>query len=104
TDAEGRPNSGFRVFDETLAAGGAVKSIVAPGLSGASRRETDELTEAARGHGAAGLAHLAVESTGAVKGPIVKFLGDDRAEQLVAATGASPGDLVLIVADREKVA
>jgi aspartyl-tRNA synthetase len=34
----------------------------------------------------------------------VKFLGDDRAEQLVAAAGASPGDLVLIVADIEKVA
>jgi aspartyl-tRNA synthetase len=104
SDAEGRANSGFRVFDETLAAGGAVKSIVAPGLGGASRRETDELTEAARGYGAAGLAHLAVESTGSIKGPIVKFLGEDRAEQVVAAAGASPGDLVLIVADTEKVA
>jgi aspartyl-tRNA synthetase len=104
TDGEGRPGSGFRVFDETLAAGGAVKSIVAPGLGGASRRETDELTEAARSYGAAGLAHLAVESTGSIKGPIVKFLGEDRAEQLVAAAGASPGDLVLIVADTEKVA
>ena len=103
-DGEGRANSGFRVFDETLAAGGAVKSIVAPGLGGASRRETDELTEAARGYGAAGLAHLAVESAGSIKGPIVKFLGEGRAEQVVAAAGASPGDLVLIVADTEKVA
>jgi len=104
TDAEGHPISGFRVFDETLAAGGVVKSIVAPGLGGASRRETDELTEAARRYGAAGLAHLAVESTGSIKGPIVKFLGEDVAEQLVATAGASPGDLVLIVADTEKVA
>jgi aspartyl-tRNA synthetase len=104
TDAAGAPDSGFRVFDETLRAGGVVKAIVAPGLGGASRRETDELTEAARGYGAGGLAHLAVEPTGTVKGPIVKFLGEDRAEQLVAAAGANPGDLVLIVGDTAKVA
>ena len=104
TDAGGTPTSGFRVFDDNLSAGGAVKAIVAPGLGGASRRETDELTEAARKHGAGGLAHLAVEGAGSIKGPIVKFLGDDIAERLVAAAGASPGDLVLIVADTEKVA
>jgi aspartyl-tRNA synthetase len=104
TDAEGAPASGFRVFDDTLAAGGVVKAIVAPGMGGASRRETDELTEAARGYGAGGLAHMAIEGTGAVKGPIVKFLGEDVAERLVATAGASPGDLVLIVADTAKVA
>jgi aspartyl-tRNA synthetase len=102
--ADGKAASGFRVFDDALAAGGVVKAIVAPGLGGASRRELDELTESARGYGAGGLAHLAVEAEGSVKGPIVKFLGDDRAEQLVAAAGASPGDLVLIVADTQKVA
>jgi aspartyl-tRNA synthetase len=104
TDADGAPSSGFRVFDETLAAGAVVKAIVAPGLGGASRREIDELTEAARGYGAGGLAHLAIEPTGSVKGPIVKFLGEDIAERMVAAAGANPGDLVLIVADTAKVA
>src|SRR5258705_12992830 len=102
--APGKAASGFRGFDDALLAGGGVKAIVAPGWGGASRRESDGLTEAARGYGAGGLAHLAVEATGAVKGPIVKFLGDDRAEQLVAAAGASPGDLVLIVADVATVA
>jgi len=101
---EGRAASGFRVFDDNLAAGGAVKAIVAPGLGGATRREIDELVESARRHGASGLAHLALEPSGAVKSPIVKFLGDDGAERLVAAAGASPGDLVLIVADTVKVA
>ena len=103
TDAEGQPASGFRVFDENLAGGGVVKAIVVPGLGGASRRETDELTEAARRYGAGGLAHLAVEDAGAVKGPIAKFLGEDGAERLVKHAGASPGDLVLIVADSAKV-
>lgn len=102
--ADGTPESGFRVFDETLAAGGVVKAIAVPGTAGASRREIDELVESAKKYGAAGLAHLAVESEGSVKGPIVKFLGDDRVEQVVAAAGANPGDLVLIVADKPNVA
>jgi aspartyl-tRNA synthetase len=40
--------SGFRVFDDVLASGGRVKAIVAPGLGGATRRETDELTDLAK--------------------------------------------------------
>jgi aspartyl-tRNA synthetase len=94
------PASGFRVFDETLAGDGLVKAIVAPGLGASSRRELDELTERAKGHGAKGLATLAVGSDGAVSGPISKFLGDGRTERLVATAAATPGDLILIVADR----
>jgi len=100
----GAAASGFRVFDETLASGGVVKAIVAPGLAGASRRETDELVETAKRFGAHGLVHLAVEATRAVKSPIAKFLGEAGAERLAAAAGAGPGDLVLVVADRPKVA
>lgn len=103
-DAGGAPASGFRVFDEALAAGGRVKAISAPGLADAPRSRIDELTEAARRFGAKGLAHLAVEASGAVKGPIVKFLGDDLAERLAARAHAGPGDLVLIVADTTAVA
>ena len=104
TDEAGAPNSGFRVFDEALADGGVVKAIVAHGHGAATRREIDELTEGARRDGAKGLAHLAVEATGDVRGPIAKFLGDEGAERLAARAGASPGDLVLIVADRAEVA
>jgi aspartyl-tRNA synthetase len=100
----GEPASGFRVFDEALASGGVVKAIVAPGMAGATRREIDDLVEAAQRFGARGLAHVAVEDGGAIKSPIAKFLGDDRAERLAAHAGASPGDLVLIVADTAKVA
>ncbi len=102
-DASGAPASGFRVFDETLAAGGRVKAIVVPGQAGASRREIDELTETAKRFGAKGLAHLGVDADGGVKGPIVKFLGDDLAERTAAAAGADQGDLVLIVADMPEV-
>jgi aspartyl-tRNA synthetase len=96
--------SGFRVFDETLAAEGRVKAIVAPGMAGSTRREIDDLTELAKRFGAKGLAHLACESGGEIKGPIAKFLGDGIAARIVETTGAGEGDLILIVADSHPVA
>ncbi|TAK00366.1 MAG: aspartate--tRNA ligase [Chloroflexota bacterium] len=100
---DGAAASGFRVFDEALAGGGRVKAITVPGLADAPRSRIDELTEAAKRFGARGLAHLSVEASGSIKGPIVKFLGDDLAERLAARAGAAPGDLVLIVADTTAV-
>ncbi len=100
TDADGRAGqSGFRVFDEALAAGGRVKAIVAPGLAGATRREIDELAETAKRFGARGLVHLAVEDGGA-RSPIAKFVGGRPPRRGSPRRPArSPGDLVLIVAD-----
>jgi aspartyl-tRNA synthetase len=94
--------TGFRVFDEALASGGRVKAIVAPGLGGATRRETDELMEQAKRFGAKGLVHLAVASEG-LAGPAAKFLVDDVQRAIVEATGAAEGDLILIVADSDPV-
>ena len=99
---DGAPASGFRVFDDALAAGGRVKGIVVPGMGGASRSQIDELTELARRHGAKGLAHLSPLSDGSVHGPIAKFLGEERARAVVDLAGAAAGDLVLIVADRHE--
>jgi len=104
TDGDGRPASGFRVFDETLDAGGRVKAIAVPGMAGATRREIDELTETAKRFGARGLAHLACEPGGEIKGPIVRFLADDAVRSIVERTAAAEGDLVLIVADTTAVA
>ena len=95
------PGSG--VFDETLAAGGRVKAIVAPGMAGVTRREIDELTERAKRFGGKGLAHLALEPGGEVKGPIAKFLSDETQRALIERTGAAEGDLILIVADAAAV-
>jgi len=94
--------SGFRVFDEALAAGGRVKAIVAPGMGGATRREIDELTDRAKRFGAKGLVHLSVTSDGS-SGPVTKFLSEDLQRALVERTGASEGDLMLIVADEPAI-
>jgi aspartyl-tRNA synthetase len=96
---DGAPASGFRVFDETLAAGNRVKGITAPGMAHASRREIDELTEMVKRFGARGLVHLAVQEDGELHGPIAKFLAPDTQAAVRAAAGAAEGDLVLVVAD-----
>jgi aspartyl-tRNA synthetase len=98
------PASGFKVFDEALAAGGRVKAIVAPGMAGITRREVDELTERARRFGAKGLAYLILEPGGEIKSPIAKFITDESQRAIIELTGAGEGDLVLVVADSAAVA
>ncbi len=95
-------SSGFRVFDETLAGGGRVKGITAPGMGGVSRREVDELTELAKRFGARGLVHLSVQPGGELHGPIAKFLSAETQAAVRGAAGASDGDLILVVADKQE--
>ncbi len=92
-------SSGFRVFDDVLAAGGRVMAVRAPGMGSLSRSGVDELTELARRHGAKGLAHVSVDADGGLHSPIGKFLGEETLRSVADAAGAEPGDLVLIVAD-----
>jgi len=96
---DGTPASGFRVFDETLAAGNRVKAITAPGMGGATRREIDDLTELAKRFGAKGLVHLSVVAGGELHGPIAKFLSATTQDAVRELAGAGEGDLILIVAD-----
>jgi aspartyl-tRNA synthetase len=101
---DGTPVSGFRVFDETLARGGRVKGITAPGMAGTTRREIDELTELAKRFGAHGLVHLAVQAGGELHGPIAKFLSQEMQAAIRSTAGANEGDLVLVVADQGETA
>ena len=99
--ALGEGSTGFRVFDDVLAAGGRVKAIAAPGMGESSRHQIDELTEFARRYGAKGLAHVAVAADGTVHSPIAKFLGEERTAAVAGAVAGKPGDLILIVADAD---
>lgn len=92
----------FGVLKAAIAAGGVVKAIVAPGCAGYSRRQVDELAEAARGMGAGGLVALPLVAEG-YKGSAAKFLTEGQASGLSAATGAQPGDLVLMVAGERRM-
>jgi len=92
--------SGFRAFSSALAEdGGIVKGFAAPGGAALSRKELDGLVQVTKERGAAGLVWLAVEDDG-VRSPVEKHLAREEITALRTATGAHPGDLVLIVADR----
>ncbi len=93
----------FRVFAEPIAAGGAVRGLVAAGCGAYSRRQLDELTELAIRHGAGGLVHLAVDADGSMRGPAAKYLDAPHQAAILEATDAAPGDLVLVVADADRV-
>ncbi len=88
----------FRVFRAVLAEGGAVKAVRAPGLATYSRKQIDELEALARQWGARGLAWVKVQEGGKLQGSVARFLGDGARTALLEATGAEPGDLVLMVA------
>ena len=95
--------SEFRAFADTLAGGRAVRGLCLPEGGSLSRRELDGLTEMAKSAGAKGLVWLAREAEGA-RGPVAKFLSGSELEGLWKLASARPGDLVLLVADRDAVA
>ena len=91
--------SGFNAFARVAADGGSIKALCAPGGGSFSRKELDKLVEDTKGRGAAGLVWIVVED-GGIRSPVEKFLSEDEVREVLARTGASPGDLICIVADR----
>ena len=96
-------STGFAVFRDAIAKGGVVRGIVAPGRAGATRKDIDGWTEIAKRYGAKGLASFAFAGA-EVRSPVAKFLSVDELAALRPASGARDGDLLLAVADDERVA
>jgi len=97
------PGIGFKVFEDVVTAGGHVRCINAKGLGSFSRKQIDELNEFVIGHGAKGLAYLAITSEGAQRSSFVKYISTEHAEVIMARLEANPGDLLLFVADQPAV-
>jgi aspartyl-tRNA synthetase len=93
----------FRVFAGVLSGGGVVRGLNA-GARELSRADFDALTEYAQRFGAKGLAWAVVGEAGAWERTSLKPLEDDRKAAVTQALGGSPGDVLFIVADQEKVA
>ena len=97
------PESGFRVFADTIEKGGLVKGINAKGIGDYSRKQIDELTEYVKQFGAGGLAYLALTSEGEERSSFAKFLSPEVKEELIKRLDGTPGDLLLFVADAPEV-
>src|SRR6188474_1582902 len=90
-------DSGFAVFAKAVAAGHVVRAIVAPGAAEKSRSFFDKTVEAGQALGLAGVAYLVLAEQ--AKGPIAKFLSDDKRAELAATSGAKPGDAIFFVSE-----
>ncbi len=95
--------SDFKVFAGIVAKGGVVRAIRAPNSAGQPRSFFDKLNSWAQGEGKPGLGYIVLEG-GAGKGPIAKFVADDRLAELRKLTGAEDGDAVFFVADKPDAA
>ena len=101
--SENVSDSEFVVFKSALEMGGSVRAIVVPGGAETyTRKEIDKLVEHAKGIGAKGLAYVRWNED-EPNASFKKFFTDDELTALLDAVGAKKGDLVLIVADKDKV-
>jgi aspartyl-tRNA synthetase len=94
----------FAVFRDVVAAEGRVVGLRVPGSGSYPRAQIDKLVDMARDEGAKGLAWLALGEDGKDRSSFAKFLSEDQLAKLVARMDGQPGDLLLFVADRARVA
>ncbi len=96
-------NCEFKVFKGAIENGGSVRGINVKGGARFSRKEIDALAEFVKSYRAKGLAWLKWSAEGEISSSYAKFLTDAENEAIKAAMGAEAGDLILIVADKNKV-
>jgi aspartyl-tRNA synthetase len=92
--------AGFGVFDQAE----TVLAIPVAGAADYTRKQTDELTEWVKRPqlGMQGLVYIKYNKDGTLKSSIDKFYPEPRLKDMAEAAGATPGDLVLILAGREE--
>lgn len=86
---------GFSVFDSAAYIGG----ICAEGAAHYTRKQLDALTDFVKRPqiGAKGMVYARVEADGNVKSSVDKFYTQEVLQEMKAAFGAKPGDLILIL-------
>lgn len=91
----------FQVFSKPIDEGGIVKCIKVSaeeqGKKRMSKGQIEKLTSIAQEHGLGGLAYIIVNEND-LQSPIIKFLGEDIAANIIKATNAQVGDIVFFSA------
>ncbi len=91
--------SAFTVFQNAIDNGAVVRAIPAPEAAAQPRSFFDKLNDWARGVGAPGLGYVTF-AEGTAKGPIAKFLDEDRLALLKSLAKVSDGDAVFFACDK----
>ncbi|MBQ2676365.1 MAG: aspartate--tRNA ligase [Clostridia bacterium] len=94
---------GFSVFSGAVQNGGSVRAVCAKNaVSVYTRKEIDRLTETAKGIGAKGMAWIRLTDEG-IASSFAKFMTEDEMTAILDRVGATTGDVVVIIADKDKV-
>ena len=91
----------IQVFKDVIAQGGIIRGIVVPNAP-FSRKEIDDLLPLAVSFGAKGLAWFRLTDSG-WQSPLAKNANEDQKGKIAATLGLKTGDLVLLIADKEKI-
>src|SRR5262245_8465217 len=92
--------SEFAVFARAVEEGSVVRAIRAPGAGEKSRSFFDKTVGLAESLGLGGLAYIVAAET--PKGPLAKYLPEDRRQRIFAAAGVEQGDAVFFVSGAAK--
>ncbi|MFQ5707605.1 MAG: aspartate--tRNA ligase [bacterium] len=93
----------FKVFTETVKAGGIVCGVLLKNGAGLSRKRIDTLTHSMLELGAKGLIAIKVSEDG-WESSLTKFFTPAAIQQINTAFDAKPGDLLLLIADERNKA
>jgi aspartyl-tRNA synthetase len=96
--------SDFSIFAKAVAAGSKVRAIPAPGAATQPRRFFDQMNGWAQEQGAPGLGYIVFSEPEGAKGPIAKFLDEERLANLQKASGVKPGDALFFACGKESEA
>ncbi len=96
-------DSQFSLFAKAVGRGAVVRAIPAPGAAGRPRSFFDKLNDWAREMGAPGLGYI-VFAGGEGKGPVAKFLEEERQGSLKKAASVGAGDAVFFVCEELRAA
>jgi aspartyl-tRNA synthetase len=95
-------NCGFSVFSSIISNGGIVRGLCIPKGASFSRSGIDTLTKFVGEYGAKGLAWMKITESGA-ESSIVKYFKDEEIRTIISKFKAKSGDLVVFLADEEKI-
>ncbi|MBR2388562.1 MAG: aspartate--tRNA ligase [Clostridia bacterium] len=93
----------FKVFAGAIENGGSVRAINVKGGARFTRKEIDSLVDFVKSYRAKGLAWLKWNENGEISSSYAKFLTEAENEAIKAKMAAEPGDLILVVADKNSV-
>jgi aspartyl-tRNA synthetase len=95
-------NCNFSVFASAIDKGGIVRGLCIPKGASFSRSEIDALTKFVGEYGAKGLAWMKVTNSSA-ESNIVKYFKEEEIKAIILKLNANVGDLIVFLADEEKV-